>query len=93
MHVASLCRPPPLPMFRVNQEGYCNRYQNRQHLNPHVDEAFATIYPGSDNSDYSSDVNRVYRRMNIALDKYHVSKIVNGEFHMQLSKASEATEL
>ncbi|KAK7111737.1 uncharacterized protein [Littorina saxatilis] len=85
-------RPPPLPMFRVNQDGYCNRYQNRQHLNPHVDEAFVTLYPGADNSDYNCDDNQVHRRLNSGLDKYQVSLAVNGEFHMQLSEPAESLE-
>ncbi|XP_025115805.1 uncharacterized protein LOC112577088 isoform X1 [Pomacea canaliculata] len=36
----------PLPMFRVNEEGYRNRYRNRHHLAPHVDCAYSVIYPG-----------------------------------------------
>uniref|UniRef100_A0A194AM39 Uncharacterized protein n=1 Tax=Pinctada fucata TaxID=50426 RepID=A0A194AM39_PINFU len=44
--------------FRVSNEGYQNRYRDRHNLAPHCDLAYAVIYPGKDNSDYTSDQNR-----------------------------------
>lgn len=64
----------PLPMFRVNEEGYRNRYRNRHHLAPHVDCAYSVIYPGKDNTDCTSDYNQIYRRLNLAIDKYETYK-------------------
>ncbi|XP_046337271.2 uncharacterized protein LOC124118971 isoform X1 [Haliotis rufescens] len=73
-----------LPMFRVNEEGLKNRYRNRQELAPHCDKAFALLYPGNDNSDYTCDVNQNNRRMNIMSDKYNILNKVNGPFHVQV---------
>ncbi|XP_062575837.1 uncharacterized protein LOC134237712 isoform X1 [Saccostrea cucullata] len=79
---SELCR------FRVNGEGFQNRYRNRDNFYPHVDKAFACIYPGKDNSDYTNDENRNNRRMNLKLDKYNIDQQVNGKFHMQVIEAT-----
>lgn len=74
--------------FRVNGEGFQNRYRNRDNLFPHVDQAYACIYSGKDNSDYTNDENRNNRRMNLKIDKYNVGQQVNGIFHMQVIEAT-----
>ncbi|XP_059167985.1 uncharacterized protein LOC131950007 isoform X1 [Physella acuta] len=68
-----------LTPFRVNEEGYKNRYQNRQHLAPHCDKAYAILYPGSENSDYTCPETRKNRRENTYIDSYEISKRVNGQ--------------
>ncbi|XP_076458977.1 uncharacterized protein LOC143292512 isoform X1 [Babylonia areolata] len=83
-------RTPPLIPFRVNQEGFNNRFQKRQHLNPHVDKAFVTIYAGKDNFDYSCNENQVHRRLNSAIDKYQVCRKVNGDFILQHPRETQA---
>ncbi|XP_022314047.1 uncharacterized protein LOC111118737 isoform X1 [Crassostrea virginica] len=77
-----------LSKFRVSGEGFQNRYRNRDNLYPHVDQAYACIYPGKDNSDYTNDDNRNNRRMNKKLDTYNVGQQVNGIFHMQVIEAT-----
>lgn len=76
-------------MFRVNGEGFQNRYRNRDNLYPHVDQAYACIYPGKDNSEYTNDENRNNRRMNNSIDKYSIGQQVNGKFHMQVIEATQ----
>lgn len=71
-------------MFRVNKEGFNNRYRNRESMAPHVDRAYTVIYPGTDNSDYTHDTNRTNRKMNAMQERYDIGRRVNGDFHVQV---------
>ena len=76
-------------LFRVNEEGYHNRYRSRAHLAPHTDKIYKVIYPANTNADYISDPNRINRRQNIELDKYATRRKVNGEFDMKVLVAMQ----
>ena len=73
-----------LKKYRVDSAGFNNRYRGRQSKTPHCDLAYAVVYPGKDNSDYSADENRTNRRINKNADKYEISRKVNGEFHVSV---------
>ncbi|OWF52642.1 uncharacterized protein LOC110447519 isoform X1 [Mizuhopecten yessoensis] len=75
---------PVLEMFRVNKEGFNNRYRNRENMAPHVDRAYPVIYPGKDNCDYTNDINRNNRKMNAMQERYDITRRVNGDFHVQV---------
>jgi len=62
----------------VNSEGFNNRYRSRDRFAPHCDLAFARIYPGKDNSDYTADENRNNRRYNRNLDRYEMARKGDG---------------
>ena len=66
--------------FRVNVEGFENRYRNRENYFPHCDESYVVMYPEKDNSDYVADPNLVNRRYNVAMSKYEARERVNGSF-------------
>lgn len=42
------------------------------------------MYPGSDNSDYTLDMNKTNRKENINVDKYEIRKRVNGTFDVKV---------
>ena len=71
-------------MFRVNEDGFKNRYRNREKFAPHIDCAYKLIYPGGDNSDYDSDINKKNRKQNVSLDKYDIMTKVNGDLHVKV---------
>jgi hypothetical protein len=73
-----------LHKFRVSDEGFNNRFRNRQHLAPHTDHAYAVVYPGKDNSDYTSDANQRSRRLNKMSERYDIMCKVNGDFHVKV---------
>ncbi|KAL3875825.1 hypothetical protein ACJMK2_033738 [Sinanodonta woodiana] len=75
-----------LQKFRVNEEGFNNRYRNRQNHVPHCDVVYSVIYPGNDNSDYTADENKTHRRYNKNMDNYQISAKVNGNFHVEVLK-------
>ena len=64
--------------FRVNSAGFDNRYRHRDDLYPHCDLAYAVVYPGKDNSDYTNDENRNSRIMNKNVENYEISRKING---------------
>jgi hypothetical protein len=70
-----------LEKFRVNSAGFDNRYRHRDNLNPHCDLAYAVVYPGKDNSDYTNDENRNNRIMNRNIESYEISRKINGPTH------------
>jgi len=70
--------------FRVNSEGFDNRFRRRQNFAPHCDLAYAVIYPGNENSDYTSDVNKNSMRLNKYADKYEMACKQNGVFHTEV---------
>lgn len=72
-----------LEKFRVNSPGFDNRYRHRQKFSPHCDLAFAVVYPGKDNSDYTCDDNRNFRRINKNIDKYEMGRRNDGKFSVQ----------
>ena len=76
-----LCSPT-LAKFRVNDEGFSNRYRNRAHLAPHTDTSYPIIYPGGPNTneDYTRDCNQVNRRLNKKISDYEIRRKVNGDF-------------
>lgn len=71
-------------MFRVNKEGFNNRYRNQENMAPHVDRAYPVIYPGKDNSDYTNDNNRKNRKLNAMQERYDIVRRVNGDFHVKV---------
>ncbi|XP_033741146.1 uncharacterized protein LOC117327974 isoform X1 [Pecten maximus] len=75
---------PVLEMFRVNKEGFSNRYRNRENMAPHVDRVYPVIYPGKDNCDYTNDSNRKNRKMNAMQERYDIAQRVNGDFHVKV---------
>ncbi|XP_069124319.1 uncharacterized protein [Argopecten irradians] len=75
---------PVLEMFRVNKEGFNNRYRNQENMAPHVDRAYPVIYPGKDNSDYTNDNNRKNRKLNAMQERYDIVRRVNGDFHVKV---------
>lgn len=64
----------------MNSAGFDNRYRHRQNFAPHCDLAYSVVYPGKDNSDYTADDNKTFRRINRNTDKYEVARKVNGGF-------------
>lgn len=62
----------------MNSAGFGNRYRHRDNFNPHCDLAYAVVYPGKDNSDYTNDQNRNDRIMNRNIDKYEIGRKING---------------
>ena len=73
-----------LQKFRVNDDGFQNRYRSRAHMAPHVDRMYAIVYPGKDNADYTSDALRNERRQNRAESNYDARQRVNGSVDMQV---------
>lgn len=75
--------------FRVNTEGFNNRYRHRDRFAPHCDLAFAVVYPGKDNSDYTDNENRNNRVYNKNVDRYEMARKQNGySFDVQTQHAS-----
>ena len=68
----------------MNSKGFDNRFRERQNHYPHCDLAYAVVYPGKDNSDYTADDNKTFRRINKNADKYELARKVNGSLHAQV---------
>merc|ERR1711976_893132 len=77
-------RSGALPRFRVNEEGFSNRYRNRANHAPHTDTVYHVMYPGHDNSDYTLDENKKHRKENLQLDKHQIRERVNGPFDIKV---------
>ncbi|XP_052766644.1 uncharacterized protein LOC128207638 isoform X1 [Mya arenaria] len=67
-----------LEKFRVNSAGFNNRYRQRQSLNPHCDLAYAVVYPGKVNSDYTQDENKNNRRYNLNVGRFEMASKHDG---------------
>ena len=65
----------------MNNEGYANRYRGREDHAPHVDRMYDIMYPGTDNTDYTSDEHRNNRRQNTNESKFEARKAVNGQMN------------
>lgn len=65
-------------MFRVNEEGFRNRYRNNLSNVPHTDSAYRVMYPSNDNGSYTCEETRNNRRSNVRLSRYYAKQVVNG---------------
>lgn len=77
----------------MNSAGFGNRYRHRDNFNPHCDLAYAVVYPGKDNSDYTNDGNRNDRIMNRHIDKYEIGKKINGPVGDDVDSFFESSSL
>ena len=73
-----------LDRFRVNEQGFQNRYRSRANAYPHPDLAYSVLYPATDNPDYTLEDNRNNRRENVQKDKYDIRRKVNGSFDLKV---------
>ena len=73
-----------LGKFRVSDEGFTNRYRNREQFAPHTDRIYMVMYPGNNNADYTHDPNQVNRRQNVQSSRYKAREKVNGKFDMKV---------
>ena len=71
--------------FRVDSAGFDNRYRCRQQYYPHCELAYSIVYPRKDNSDYTDDELKMFRRMNKHADKYDQAMKYNKSFDRDLS--------
>jgi len=78
------CNSQPLSKFRVNDEGFVNRYRNREQYAPHTDRIYMVMYPGKDNPTYTANPNQVNRRENVQASRYDARQKVNGKFDMKV---------
>ncbi|XP_074648480.1 uncharacterized protein LOC141903963 isoform X1 [Tubulanus polymorphus] len=74
-----------LDRFRLNDDGFWNRYRGRHSRMPHVDAAYTVMYDNNkDNTAYTCDENRNNRRQHLQKDKFDILRKLNGDFHVQV---------